>query len=94
MPSQVKKFSQRKLREKKHQTVSLPTDSVIVDHAVEYSLPNNFSKHFNFYFFNSIESDTKMFEFYTILLQNLHWEQRSSIILKQINILFSLCKQH
>jgi hypothetical protein len=37
MSSQVKKFSQRELRDKKHQhfsTVSLPTDSVIVDHAV------------------------------------------------------------
>jgi hypothetical protein len=37
MSSQVKKSSQRKLRDKKHQhfsTVSLPTDSVIVDHAV------------------------------------------------------------
>jgi hypothetical protein len=37
MPYQVKKFSQRKLRDKNHQhfsTVSLPTDSVIVDHAV------------------------------------------------------------
>jgi hypothetical protein len=35
MSSQVKKFSHRKLRDKKHQhfsTVSLPTDSVIVDH--------------------------------------------------------------
>jgi hypothetical protein len=35
--SQVKKFSQCKLRDKKHQyfsIVSLPTDSVIVDHAV------------------------------------------------------------
>jgi hypothetical protein len=38
MSSQVKKFSQRELRDKKHQhfsTVSLPTDSVIVDHAVD-----------------------------------------------------------
>jgi hypothetical protein len=37
IPSQVKKLSQHKLRDKKHQhfsTVSLPTDSVIVDHAV------------------------------------------------------------
>jgi hypothetical protein len=37
MSSQVKKFSQCELRGKKHQyfsTVSLPTDSVIVDHAV------------------------------------------------------------
>jgi hypothetical protein len=37
MSSLVKKFSQRKLRDKNHQhfsTVSLPTDSVIVDHAV------------------------------------------------------------
>jgi hypothetical protein len=37
MSSQVKKSSQRELRDKKHQhfsTVSLPTDSVIVDHAV------------------------------------------------------------
>jgi hypothetical protein len=43
MPSQVKKFSQRKLREKKHQyfsTVSLPTDSVIVDHAVLFRTRN------------------------------------------------------
>jgi hypothetical protein len=41
MPSQVKKFSQRKLRDKKHQhfsTVSLPTSSVIVDHAVFFVL--------------------------------------------------------
>jgi hypothetical protein len=41
MSSQVKKFSQRELRDKKHQhfsTVSLPTDSVIVDHAVSSSL--------------------------------------------------------
>jgi hypothetical protein len=40
MSSQVKKFSHRKLRDKKHQhfsTVSLPTDSVIVDHPV-YSI--------------------------------------------------------
>jgi hypothetical protein len=38
MSSQVKKFSQCELREKKHQCfsfVSLPTDSVIVDDAVE-----------------------------------------------------------
>jgi hypothetical protein len=37
MSSQVEKFSQCELRDKKHQhfsTVSLPTDSVIVDHAV------------------------------------------------------------
>jgi hypothetical protein len=37
MSSQVKKFSQCELRGKKHQyfsIVSLPTDSVIVDHAV------------------------------------------------------------
>jgi hypothetical protein len=41
MSSQVKKFSHRKLRDKKHQhfsTVSLPTDSVIVDHPV-FALP-------------------------------------------------------
>jgi hypothetical protein len=39
MSSQVKKFSQCELRDKKHQhfsIVSLPTDSVIVDHAVLY----------------------------------------------------------
>jgi DNA repair protein RadC len=39
MSSQVKKFSQRELRDKKHEhfsTVSLPTDSVIVDHAVYF----------------------------------------------------------
>jgi hypothetical protein len=39
MSSQVKKFSQCELRHKKHQyfsIVSLPTDSVIVDHAVLY----------------------------------------------------------
>jgi hypothetical protein len=37
MSSQVKKFSQYELRDKKHQyfsIVSLPTDSVIVGHAV------------------------------------------------------------
>jgi hypothetical protein len=37
MSSQVKKFSQCELRDKKHQyfsIVSLPTDSVFVDHAV------------------------------------------------------------
>jgi hypothetical protein len=37
MSSQVKKFSQCELRDKKHQyfsIVSLPTDSVIVDHDV------------------------------------------------------------
>jgi hypothetical protein len=37
MSSQVKKFSQCELRDKKHQhssIVSLPTDSVILDHAV------------------------------------------------------------
>jgi hypothetical protein len=42
MSSQVKKFSQRELRDKKHQhfsTVSLPTDSVIVDHAVSSLSP-------------------------------------------------------
>jgi hypothetical protein len=40
MSSQVKKFSDCELRDKKHQyfsIVSLPTDSVIVDHAVFYS---------------------------------------------------------
>jgi hypothetical protein len=41
MSSQVKKFSQCELRDKKHQyfsIVSLPTDSVIVDHAVEFTI--------------------------------------------------------
>jgi hypothetical protein len=40
MSSQVKKSGQFQLRDKKHQyfsIVSLPTDSVIVDHAVEYN---------------------------------------------------------
>jgi hypothetical protein len=39
MSSQVKKSCQPQLRDKKHQyfsTVSLPTDSVIVDHTVVY----------------------------------------------------------
>jgi hypothetical protein len=47
IPSQVKKFSQHKLRDKKHQhfsTVSLPTDSVIVDHAVFRT--RNLGQHF------------------------------------------------
>jgi hypothetical protein len=42
MLSQVKKISQRELRDKKHQhfsTVSFPTDSVIVDHAVSSVSP-------------------------------------------------------
>jgi hypothetical protein len=42
MLSQVKKISQRELRDKKHQhfsTVSFPTDSVIVDHAVSSLSP-------------------------------------------------------
>jgi hypothetical protein len=41
MSSQVKKFNQCELRDKKHQyfsIVSLPTDSVIVDHAVQHKL--------------------------------------------------------
>jgi hypothetical protein len=49
MPSQVKQFSQRKLRDKKHQhflTVSLPTDSVIVGHAVYTLARKNFSQNF------------------------------------------------
>jgi hypothetical protein len=40
MSSQVKKFSECELRDKKYQyfsIVSLPTDSVIVDHAVSKS---------------------------------------------------------
>jgi hypothetical protein len=41
MSFQVKTFSQCELRDKKHQyfsIVSLPTDSVIVDHAVPFKL--------------------------------------------------------
>jgi hypothetical protein len=40
--SQVKKSGQCQLRNKKHQyfsIVSIPTDSVIVDHAVSYLMP-------------------------------------------------------
>jgi hypothetical protein len=46
MSSQIKKFSQCELRDKKHQhfsTVSLPTDSVIVDHTV--SRKGTFEEH-------------------------------------------------
>jgi hypothetical protein len=57
MSSQVKKFSQRELRDKKHQhfsTVSLPTDSVIVDHAVIIQcvrkVRNKFDKTVSIYF--------------------------------------------
>jgi hypothetical protein len=49
--SQVKKFSQCKLRDKKHQyfsIVSLPTDSVIVDHAVSYVILIISDVHLNF----------------------------------------------
>jgi hypothetical protein len=45
MSSQVKKISQCELRDKKHQyfsIVSLPTDSVIVDHAVELRILKKF----------------------------------------------------